>query len=151
MVEVFCPKCKSEMQFPFMICPECRWAAKGETAAKMSISAKEYIQEHPDDEDQLKMVLDMVMKEKKEEYEERTARKRKRQEMGRKISLFYIIFCYLVGIITLFVLYFVFSASSDTSDGFSFMGEVYGGIVCGLFFLILGVILTVLKIALSRK
>ncbi|MGA1849119.1 MAG: hypothetical protein ACMUHB_07245 [Thermoplasmatota archaeon] len=150
MVEVFCPKCKREMQFPFMICPECRWTARGEMAAKMSVSAENYIREHPDNEDQLRLVLDMVMKEKKEECQEKTTRKRKRQEMGRKISLFYIIFCYLIGTITVIILYILVKSTDDPIEILSTM-EILSGIVFGLFFLVLGVILTVLKIALSRK
>ncbi len=103
MIEVNCPKCKDEMQFPFMICPECKWKAKGQDVVKHSQFAESYISEHPDDRDQLLYVLDLVMKEKVEESEKEVKRSKKNAEMGRRIKVWHIVLSGLFG--TLWIWY----------------------------------------------
>jgi len=113
MNEVRCPKCKEELQFPFMICPECRWKAKGQTVLQHSQMAERYIDEHPQDRDQLLMVLDMVMKDREEEAADELKRSRKRREMGRKIKVWYIIFSGLFGTLWIWYGLAVLFASRD--------------------------------------
>jgi hypothetical protein len=80
-----------------MICSDCQWKAKGQDVVKHSQLAEMYISEHPDDRDQLRYVLNMVMDDRVEESKAEMERSKKRGEMGRKIKVWYIILSGLLG------------------------------------------------------
>jgi hypothetical protein len=90
-VDVKCPRCNEEMQFPFMVCPDCRWKPKEYEIGRQEHYAHLYIEEHPDERDQLKMVLDMVMEEKVQQAKETEKRKRRSAAMVSKIKVWHII------------------------------------------------------------
>jgi len=113
MIDVNCPKCKEALQFPFMICPDCKWNASGQTVSKHAHLAEMYISEHPEDRDQLKMVLDMVMKDKIQESEMVRQRRKRNAEMGRKIRVWHIILSGLFGTVWIWFGAFILIASSD--------------------------------------
>jgi len=71
MEEVYCPRCKEPVGFPFMKCPECNWYTMGNHIEKRKILAERYISEDPEHEDQDRLVYDMVLSEvlKREDIE----------------------------------------------------------------------------------
>jgi len=150
MNEVRCPKCKDELQFPFMICPECKWKAKGRTVLEHSRLAETYIAEHPEDRAQLIMVLDMVMKDKEKEAAGEVERSRKRRDMGKKIKVWQILLFGILGTGWIFYAIMIFVLSSnDTPVPVSC--EILIANVASMMFMLLSIILLVLKLVSLKK
>lgn len=126
---MICPKCKEELQFPFMICPNCKWKAKGQTVTKHAQFAEIFISEHPDDADQLKMVLDMVMKDKASEYDGKAYQSKVRKELREKIRVWHILFCFLVSTLWIF---FALAYYFDNSVIQIFDNDSCGGLIVAL-------------------
>ena len=81
MEEVYCPRCRKSIGFPFMKCPRCKWCAMGNQVKKRKDLAETYILEEPDNEDQNRMVLDIVLSEI--EYREKVEGKRRIDQYKR--------------------------------------------------------------------
>lgn len=150
MNEVRCPKCKEELQFPFMICPECRWKAKGQKVLEQSQMAEKYIAEHPQDRDQLLMVLDMVMKDREEEAADQLDRSRKRQEMGKKIKVWQILLFGVLGMGWIVYLLMILALSSSGTP-ITISCEMLVANVASMMFLLVSIILLILKLVSLKK
>ena len=143
MNEVRCPKCKDELQFPFMICPECRWKARGKAVPEHSRLAETYIVEHPEDRDQLRMVLDMVMKEFNTKEIAEFDRKANVREKGRKIRTIPLVVIMALGLIvgSFFLIMVLLPGGSSTPNaiGGAIRFMIYGYLVAfiSLIFLVL--------------
>ena len=57
-MEVPCQECGSNMMFPFMRCNDCGWVPKGGLRKKAIRFAKLYIKKHPEQERQLRFILE---------------------------------------------------------------------------------------------
>jgi len=58
-----CKKCRSNIMFPFLRCNECGWVPKGDLRKKAIKFAKLYINKHPNQERQLRFILEEEAKE----------------------------------------------------------------------------------------
>ena len=102
MEDVKCPKCKEDLQFPFMICPDCKWKAKGKDIQQHNFYARRYIAERPyEEQDQLKMVLDSVMVEKESAKVEKLDRSAIRGDINEKIKFYHIVITGVIGMVWL--------------------------------------------------
>ena len=100
MQDVKCPKCGELMQFPFMVCSDCRWKPEGKEIDQHNYYARRYIAEHPDEAPQLKLVLESVMEDKKKEVErsESSSMTRPISQSG-KPKVWYVIFLFIFGLL----------------------------------------------------
>ena len=148
MEEIYCPRCREPIGFPFMKCPDCRWYASGDQIIEGKKNALRYIEEDVGHEDQDRMVLETVLEEV--DHRERTETERKMKEyrnlskytFGRymKLNIIFLILPYVILITSV-----IFGGPADISPlldnplimvlGCSVLSAIFIGANTLLFFL----------------
>lgn len=117
MEEVYCPRCKKPLGFPFLKCPGCHWYAMGNQIKQRKDLAEEYIQNDIENESQDRFVLDMVLSEIQKREEMESDRKIKEYENLSKytFSRYMIINVVLVLLPVVGLIIGIFDGPSDVS------------------------------------
>lgn len=136
------------MQFPFMVCTDCRWKVREKEIDQQFYHARRYIAEHPDERDQLQMVLDSVMEEKNLQRQEKLDRSGIRKDINSRIRVYHIIFTFLVGILGLLYVGFFIAIGEPIPI---FGAYCIAGLLVSLICLLAAPILLILKLNSLRE
>lgn len=125
MEDIYCPKCREPIGFPYMKCPGCHWFAMGKDLEAAKERAECFIKEDIENEEQDRFVMDQVLEEVNERGEKESKRKITEYRSlskytFRRYMTFNIIFVILPYVLTFFIM---FASDGDGGDILVFILE----------------------------